>query len=235
MDSRTIRRLTWIPCLTLALTSGACQRESRQISPSVTPSGPSTAVCSITVASARTRFNQLGGQTTLTITTLPNCGWQVKQPAWIQVTPVDSGTGSATLTMTVAPYVLPREASVQVDTESTLIKQEPDGEVGPMKIRPYCIGPVRAGDLLTCFVAVDPGTNPASSGLEAFVDARQISGGERWTIGRCPACGYPPATFDLGVTVPAQLSPGVKTLVFFATDKEGRSVTVTDAIEVIRQ
>jgi hypothetical protein len=37
------------------------------------------------------------------------------------------------------------------------------------------------------------------------------------------------------VTLPAQLSPGLKTLVFFATDKEGRAVTVTDTIEVIPQ
>jgi hypothetical protein len=219
--------------LTLVLGSVACERQSRQISSPGTPAGPTTAVCSITVTSARTRFNQLGGQTTLTITTLPNCGWQVTIPAWIQVTPVASGTGNARLTMAVAPYVLPREAYVQVDTQSTLIQQEPDGEVGPMNIRPYCIGPVRAGSLLTCFVAVDPGTTPASSGLEAFVDARQIAGAERWTIGRCPACGYPPATFDLGVTLPAQLSPGLKTLVFFATDKEGRAVTVTETIEVI--
>ena len=33
----------------------------------------------------------------------------------------------------------------------------------------------------------------------------------------------------------ANLSSGLKTLVFFATDKEGRTATVTHAIEVIPQ
>jgi hypothetical protein len=192
-------------------------------------------MCSITITPGRTRFNQLGGQTTLTISTSPTCGWQVTAPAWIQVMPVDAGTGNATLTMTVAPYVLAREGSIQVGTQAAVIQQALEGTIGPVRIRTTCIGPVRAGDLLTCFVAVDPGTNPASTELEAFVDGRQIGGGERFVIGRCPACGYPPATFDLGVRVPAQLSPGLKTLVFFATDKEGRTATITDTIEVIPQ
>ena len=104
-----------------------------------------------------------------------------------------------------------------------------------MSVSTRCLGPFRAGAYvpLACFVLVEDGANPPSRETKAFADPRLFAGLAQSGIAMCPACGFPPRTFDLDLRIPADMPPGVKTFAVWATDAEGRRAETTASFEVV--
>jgi hypothetical protein len=67
------------------------------------PTNP-TPTCSITVAPGNQTFNESGGTGSIAITTAAGCAWSAAaNAAWITLTGPTNGTGSGTVTYTIAP------------------------------------------------------------------------------------------------------------------------------------
>jgi hypothetical protein len=78
--------------------------------------------CSFSLSSSATSFGPAGGQATVGLTTGPTCGWTVQNFAdWITVQP-QSGSGSATIALTVAPGP-PRSATVVIAGQPFVVNQ----------------------------------------------------------------------------------------------------------------
>ena len=111
----------------------------------------------------------------------------------------------------------------------------PDPVPAALGVATRCLGPFRAGAYvpLACFVLVEDGTSPPSTDTRAFADLRIFGGRAQSGIPSCPACGFPPRTFDLDLHIPTDMTPGVKTFTVWATDTEGRRGETTASFEVI--
>jgi hypothetical protein len=147
MEPRTFDRTSfrWV-CLPLLLMAIACGKGT-PTSPSpvaVNSSGTATNSGTIDTSSStagasgsadchseitslgQNYFNQLGGQTTLTVaSSAPNCTWHFYTPAWIQLNPA-SGTGSATVIVSVSPSDQARSYSIAGGSGSLPIYQTPN-------------------------------------------------------------------------------------------------------------
>lgn len=117
---------------------------------------------------------------------------------------------------------------------AAVIDITPNAGPTPMTISTRCGGPFRPGDYvpLACFVSVEPGASPSSSGVRAFADLRIFGGRADAGIVACTACGPPPYVFDLDVRIPSDISPGEKTFAVWATDAQGRRADTTATFHV---
>jgi CARDB len=78
--------------------------------------------CSFSLSTSGTSFGPTGGQATVGLTTGPTCGWTVQNFAdWITVQP-QSGSGSATIALTVAQGP-PRSATVVIAGQPFVVNQ----------------------------------------------------------------------------------------------------------------
>ncbi len=110
----------------------------------------------------------------------------------------------------------------------------PNAGLTPMTISTRCGGPFHPGDYvpLACFVVVEPGASPSSSGIQAFADERMFGGRADAAIVACTACGPPPNVFDLDLRIPSDISVGEKTFAVWATDAQGRRADTTATFQV---
>jgi hypothetical protein len=120
-------------------------------------------------------------------------------------------------------------------TGTALDPAQPTSPATLLKVSSRCFGPFRAGTYqsLACVVLVEEGGNPQSTDLKAFADLSMFGRGDQVQLGRCPACGFPPRTFDLDLHVPADTTPGMKVFTVWATDAEGRRTEAAASFEVI--
>jgi hypothetical protein len=98
--------------------------------PTTTPSSSTTTTplqCSFSLSASSASFGPAGGQTTVGLTTGPTCGWNVQNFVdWITAQP-QSGAGSATIALAVAPGP-PRSATVVIAGQPFVVNQ---GEAPP--------------------------------------------------------------------------------------------------------
>lgn len=85
------------------------------------------AACTYAVSSEGDRFGPDGGSRRFTVTTAPECGWTaVATESWVTLDRT-SGTGTAEITYTVAPFAGTNEraASIRVNDRTLSIRQDP--------------------------------------------------------------------------------------------------------------
>ena len=183
--------------------------------------------------------SQLG----VTVTVTPNDGscapWKVASSAdWITVSPASGATSttvainySANTTPSGNAYVLPRIGNVSFTRPDCaapncgLTVEVNQGAPQAIIQTPACRVSVPAGNHLFCpLIGVGGG---------AFADL-SIFGGLAVASGPpCPACGGPGQVYDLDFTVPADMTPGVKTFPIWVADTYGHRVNSTASITVL--
>ncbi|HSB13927.1 MAG TPA: hypothetical protein VLE22_05675 [Bryobacteraceae bacterium] len=77
---------------------------------------PTSSTCTYTLSATSLQSTVLGGSSTLTITTESGCGWAISNlPDWITISGSATGSGSASITLVVAPnFFAPRAAQIFV-------------------------------------------------------------------------------------------------------------------------
>jgi hypothetical protein len=123
------------------------------------------AACTYAVSSEGDRFGPDGGSRRFTVTTAPECGWSaVSTESWVTLDRT-SGTGTAEITYTVAPFTGDNEraASIRVNDRTLSIRQDP----------------VR----LECSYSVEPTQfDPHWHGLQNAEVRLTTTAGCRWTV-----------------------------------------------------
>jgi hypothetical protein len=178
-------------------------------------------------------IDQPGGQTSIALSaSLSTCDWSIDAPSWIGLRP-SAGTGSATITVDVAPSDSARTGLISVAGYALGVTQMPAGGAKPLGFSLLQCGTIRPGESIVslCQFAVQPGTNPTSTGVQIIADMRAVGGSEDRQL----LSG--PGDFGLGflvdVHVPADVPPGLKPIPLMASDSQGRTTTATATIPVL--
>jgi len=176
----------------------------------------------------------------VTVTVTPNDGscapWKAASSAdWITVSPT-SGTTSTTVAVNYSAntkadartgnvsFTWPDCAAPNCGLTVGLNQGSSTPPPAPLQISVICYGPYRPGDIAACFIETTRGP---------FADLSTFGGPAEYSIPPCPACGGPPWTYDLPVRVPADMTPGVKTIAIWATDAQGHRVNATASIGIV--
>ena len=167
----------------------------------------------------QTAFSDAGGTTTLAITTsIPFCRWEITAPVWVQVTPIMSGFGSVTLTVSVSPHVYPRQGYLTVGDDVILIRQRAD-----LTVVAHCSsGAPGTYQPLACIVVVLPWGQPTA-------DLRVFGLPENLPLRYC----CPDGVWDLDFHIPVGFPPGPVPIPFRAVDSEGRVATTVAYFNVL--
>ena len=188
--------------------------------------------CSYAASPVHVNFDRPGGRRSVSLTTSPACAWSFDAPAWINVTPA-SGSGSAMLTIDVAPTETPRAGLVSTAGRSIGVHQTPAG-MSPLFgfSQIFCQG-LRPGEVKPglCWFFAEPSTNPTSTDVTMVADMRALGGPEALALLR------ESGTNGLGFSVDWRLSstvvPGLKAIPVTVRDAQGRTATATFTLSVL--
>jgi hypothetical protein len=95
-----------------------------------------------------------------------------------------------------------------------------------------CGGPFHPGQYvgLACVVSVQDTPNNPTQGV--YVDRSIFGGPAQSGVVKCTACGSS-WIFDLDISIPANMAPGVKTFAVAAVYRDGNRVETTASIEIV--
>lgn len=105
----------------------------------------------------------------------------------------------------------------RADTTGTL---EIAGPPSQLRISTRCLGPVHPGQdvPVACFVSVEDVNYPEDQLFYVWADLRVFGAPAEVEASRaCSGCSGPPWTYNFGLRVPANMTPGVKTFAVWAT------------------
>ena len=221
-----MRRLA-LTLVAASILAAGCERQPGQVTSMTGPSPVDQRGCAAEMQVARTQFDELGGQTSLTVTsTSPGCFWGLTHPDWMTVTPQPNGVGSRTLTLSVAPSRDTRDGSVTLGDHTVVVHQ------APLLLLEVSCGSGYPGQGAFCFAAIKLARPGA---FLAFGPDADTSGfGRGWQ----PLHYWGQADdgfteYDLSFIIPSWLPAGPVDIPFRVGDREGRVATVTKQFTVL--
>ena len=177
-------------------------------------------------------FGEAGGRASVPLSISPACEWSFDMPAWIRVEPA-SGSGSATLTIDVAPTDSPRAGLIATAGRSYGVRQTPAGMAPVLAFQALSCGTIRPGEkkVNLCYFEVWPAANPTSTQITLGVDKRPLGGSNY------PSISPDLSTLGLGFSVDMgatpDVLPGLKAIPLTARDAQGRTATATALVSVM--
>jgi hypothetical protein len=224
-----MRRLAVTLAAVVSLAPG-CERVPAQ-PPSLTgPSPQNQRSCASELQVGQTTFDELGGQTLVTITAASGCFWNLTFPEWMSVTPQADGVGSRTLTLSIPKSRDTRDGLVQIGDRTVTIRQTP-ALLLPVEC-PTTIRPTHGFMCIAWAKLARPGA--WLDGPKADATALGRPGWEylKYFGGGIQPDGSMP--YDLTFVLPWNFPPGTVNVRFWISDIEGREVAVTKQITVLR-
>lgn len=178
------------------------------------------------------QFDGAGGRASVGLSASPPCAWSLDMPTWIRVEP-QSGSGSATLAIDVAPTESPRAGLISTAGRSLGVRQTPAGMSPVFAFARLSCGAIRPGESIVglCYFEAVPATNPASSQIGLALDMRPLGGSDN--VGLNPDMGTDGRGFFVDVRAGASVLPGLKAIPLTARDAQGRTATATATLSVL--
>lgn len=220
-------------CLTAAMILAAsCEQMPAQPPSLAGPSPLNQRSCAADWQVGRTQFDELGGQTPVMITaTSSGCFWNLTYPEWMTVTPHASGMGSRTLTLAISKSRDTRDGVVKLDDRAVTIRQTP-----ALLLPVECAATTRPGAGFMCIATVKLAKPKAWMVGGPMADASAL-GRPGWEYLKNFGGGIGPdgsVPYDLSFVLPWSILPGQVEIPFRLSDIEGREVTVTKTVTVLR-
>jgi uncharacterized protein (TIGR03437 family) len=179
----------------------------------LTPTGPS---CTYSIAPASLQAPSAGGNLTVTVQTGTSCPWAVSGlPNWITVLGASSGSGSAAVTLEVAPNpgtalsatILIASASVTVTQPAAAPASLPTIK-GVTNAASYATGAVSPGELVTIFgTAIGPATAEGATTDPATGKLATTIGGVQVLFNGVPAPMIYASSTQVSAVVPYEMAP----------------------------
>lgn len=209
-----------------------CEQAPAQPPSLAGPSPLNQRSCAPELQVGQTQFDELGGHTPVTVTASePGCWWHLAYPDWMTVTPEASGMGSRTLTLAISKSRDTREGLIELDDRAVTIRQTP-----ALLLPVECPVTTRLGAGFMCMATVKLARPKVWIEGGPMADASAL-GRPGWEYLKYFGGGIGPdgsAPYDLSFVIPSNILPGQVDIFFRLSDIEGREVTVTKTITVLR-